>query len=74
MVKQEVIDLAKWVIVDELEGVGAMSYMEILIAAENFFGRKTIPIMFALDSLIQTGTVLVDFQQFPAEYSLQHGW
>ena len=66
------VELMKWVIVDELKGVGEKNYMEILLAAEKFSGEKTIPVMFALDSLIQSGTVLVDFQTLPAEYSLRH--
>ena len=66
------VELMKWVIVDELKGVGEKNYMEILLAAENFSAEKTIPVMFALDSLIQNGTVLVDFQTLPAEYSLRH--
>ena len=65
------VELMKWVIVDELV-MGPMNYMEILLAAENFSAEKTIPVMFALDSLIQSGTVLVNFQTLPAEYSLRH--
>lgn len=71
MFDKQSIDLAKWVIVDELElSNRPMNYMEILLAAEKFFGeQKTIPVMFALDHLVGVGAVSNDLS-VPTKYSL----
>ena len=70
MFDKKSIDLAKWVIVDELSKQ-PMNYMQILLAAEKFFGeQRTIPVMFALDHLVYVGAVSDDLSMFPAQYSL----